>query len=1051
MRKAKKINNLLMVSGFATLLISFSFPASAVGANQEIVQVSSQVVKGKIVDENNEPMVGVSVSIRGGKSRVITNASGDYSINASVNSTLEISFIGYKKQSVNVGSRSVINFKMEVEATELNEIVAIGYGTVKKKDLTGAVSSVKASEIRLSPVSNPVEAMQGRVAGLDIARESGKSDASSSILLRGNRSLTADSDPIYIIDGIQGSISNVNPNDIATIDVLKDASATAIYGSAGANGVIIVTTKQAEKGRVQVDFDSYAGTNGWASYPGALKGKSWLNYLEEGYYATNGSHSSSQDELLTAWNLSPSILDSYISNNKWVDWVDETLKTGTQQNYALSVRGGTDKVMSAFSMGYNRNDGIYKNDYTDKYTMRGNINIQPAKWIRAGIQTGLIFKNAESRSSRINKTFNTVPLGDVYDENGNINQYPIDGMTVVSLIADDIKGTYSNNTKSIAITANPYVEFNLAKGLTFKSILGTSLSASRNGIFNSDHTYMALTGSSTAIRNGTYKSDFGFGYTWENIANYYFKIGEDHDFNTTLISSYSRNQSESGTAYNEGFLYDDFLFYNLDAGTKPTVSTEYSETKKMSVAGRINYSYKGKYLLTGSVRYDGASQLASKWDVFPAGAFAWRISEEDFMDWSREWLSNLKLRTGYGVSGNANIDAYVTKSQITSGSDLLNLGGGAVSTSIPTQAVGNESLGWEKSYNFNLGLDFGFFNNRIDGSLELYKTDTKDVIYARNLPFSGGGYTAKLAYIMNANIARMLNKGIELTLNTRNIQTKDFKWNSSLTFARNWEEVKSIDLGSGTSVEDLISLGLFLGQPKDTYYDYKKIGIWQKDEAADAAAFGLAPGDVKVKTSLTKKSDGVWVKNTTDASGNVVETEYSAANPYTINATDDRVIVGQKTPKWTAGFQNTFYYKNVDLTIFANMRWGQTVNGELLGYFKYGSMNLPDNYNYWTENNPTNDYPRPYLSRSPKYSSPTLGLSYVDGSYAKIKNITLGYNLPEKINKKIGLGNLRVYGTIYNPIIITKSHLLNGVDPETGATDSYPLYKQMVFGVNMVF
>jgi TonB-linked SusC/RagA family outer membrane protein len=1047
MSKTRKMNRLLMITGLVTLMMSFTFTASAAKGNAEVERSAAQTVKGKIVDENNEPMIGVLVSVKGANKRVITDNSGNYSVSAESGDVLEFAFIGYQKQSVSVDSKSVIDLKMEPESTSLNEVVAIGYGTVKKRDLTGAVSSVKAKDITMSPVTNPVEALQGRVAGLDIARESGKADAGSSVLMRGTRSLEKGDNPIYIIDGIQGSITNLNPSDIASIDILKDASSTAIYGSAGANGVIIVTTKQAEKGKIQVDFNAYVGVNGWASYPSALQGDAWLAYLEEGYYATNGTHSTSQDQLLTAWNLSPTVLSSYISAGKWVDWVDETLQTGSQQNYTLGLRGGSEKVQSSFSLGYNRTDGIYKNDFSDKFTMRGSVNLVPSKWLKAGIQTGLIYKNGQSRGSRINKAFGTVPLGDVYNESGEINQYPIDGMTVVSLLADDIDGTYTNNSKSINITANPYAEFTLAKGLTVKSVLGTTLSAGRTGVYNSDHTYMMLVGSSTALSNATYSTSLGYSYTWENIANYHFKVAEDHDFGATLISSYSNSQSETSSAYNEGLLYDDFLYYSLSAGTNPSVASSYTGSKMMSFAGRVNYSFQGKYLLTGSVRYDGASELAQQWDVFPAGAFAWRISDEDFMENTKGWLSNLKLRTGYGVSGNAgSAKPYGSKSGVTSGSDLINLGGGALTTSIPTQTVGNAALRWEKSYNLNVGLDFGLFNGRIDGTIELYDTDTKDVIYNRSIPYSDGGYTAKLAYTMAANIARTHNKGVEISLNTRNIETKDFKWTSNITFARNWEEVKSIDLGSATTVDNLTSLGLFMGSPIGVWYDYKKTGIWQSNEAADAAVFGLLPGDVKVATTLTRKEEGVWVKTAED--GTV--TEYTSTNPYAINAADKQIL-GQKTPKWTAGFQNTFTYKNFDLSVFATARWGQTINGALLGYFSYGSLNLPDNYDYWTEDNPTNDFPRPYMTTRSTISSSTLGLTYVDGSYVKIKNITLGYTLPRTIQKKVGLSDLRIYGTLYNPIIITKSHLLNGVDPETGASDSYPLYKQLVFGINMSF
>ncbi|PTN09524.1 TonB-linked SusC/RagA family outer membrane protein [Mangrovibacterium marinum] len=1011
----------------------------------------TKTVKGQVTSEKGDLIPGVTVFVKGTSIGTITDTDGKYSLQGvPANGTLVFSFVGMKALEVPVQNLSVIDVTMEEETIGLEEVVAIGYGTVKKKDLTGAVSTVKADEISIAPVVNPVEAIQGRVAGLDITRGDGRAGGSTSILLRGNRSLTASSEPIYIIDGIQGSISNLNPNDIESMDILKDASSTAIYGSAGANGVIIVTTKQARRGKIQVDLDSYVSVNGWPSYPSALQGDSWLNYLEEGYYATNGIHSSSMDELLTAWGIGS--VSSYVNDNKWVDWVDETLQTGVQQNYSVSIRGGTETVQANFSLGYNKVNGIYKNDFQDKATMRSSINVNAADWIKFGLQTGLTYTNGETRSSRINKAFGLEPIGDVYDQDGNINVYPAGKEAgIVSLLADDIDGTYKNNTKAIAVTANPFVELTLAKGLTVRSILGTSITARRNGVYNSDHTYMMLIGSANEISNASYNTSLAYSYNWENILNYKFTIGEDHDFTTTLISSYAHSQHESSSSYSEGFLYDDFEFYNLDAGLNPIVSSSYGHSKRMSVAARAIYSYKGKYIINASVREDAASQLAKQWDIFPAGAFAWRVSDENFMAGTKNWLSNLKLRLGYGVSGNSNISAYVTRSEVTSGVDALNLGGGQLVTNIPTQAVGNTDLGWEKSYNMNIGLDFGLFDNRIDGSLEWYDTDTKDVIYARNLPYSSGGYTAKIPYTMNMNIARMSNKGLELTLNTRNIQTDKFKWNSTFTFARNWEEVTSIDLGSGTTVDDLVSLGLFMGSPKNTVYDYKKIGIWQTGEEADAAVFGLAPGDVKIESSLTKVSDGVWEKTTTDDDGNAVVTQYTAENPYTINASDDRQIVGQGSPKWTAGFQNSFKYKNFNLDIFMTARWGQMIEGELLGYFGYGNKNLPDMYNYWTEDNPTNDFPRPYLSRSTDYSSPTAGLNIVDGSFVKVKNITLGYTFPKKTLNTLRLSNLYLYGTLYNPFVFAKSDILDGVDPETNASDSFPLYKQVVFGVNVSF
>ncbi len=1023
------------------------------------VRIQKHVVTGTVSDANGQPLAGSNIIEKGTSNGAQSDFDGNFSIAvSSPNATLVVSYLGFTTVEVPINGQRTIQVTLNEDASGLDEVIVIGYGTVKKRDLTGAVSSVKSDDIKLAPVISPIEAIQGRVAGLDITRNDGRSNSGFSILLRGNRSLTASSEPIYIIDGIQGSINNLNPNDIESIDVLKDASSTAIYGSAGANGVIIITTKKAKEGKIQVDFDSYVSINGNPSFPSPLKGDAWLNYLRDGYIASENPTPDDRDAVLSAWNLTPADVNPYIDNGKYIDWVDETFKTGIQTNNTLSIRGGNEKVQASFSMGHNKTEGVYKDDNINVYTMRSDLNVQATSWAKFGITTGLIFKDRESNRSRINKAFGIIPLGDVYDENGDINQYPMgEEAGIVSVLANNIPGTYRNNNKSYNITANPYAEFTLAKGLSVKSILGVSISNSRTGEFKSDHTYLMLTGSENKVRSGSYSTSLGYSYTWENILNYKTTINEDHDLGATFITSYAKSQNESASSYSEGFLYDDFSFYNLEAGLNPIVSSDYNNKKRMSYAGRLNYSYKGKYLLTGSVRYDGVSQLAdNRWDAFPAGAIAWRISDEDFMDASKKWLSNLKLRAGYGVSGNTNIGPYVTKTETTNGPDNLNFGGGQVLTTIPTEFIGNSGLSWEKSYNLNIGLDFGLLHNRIDGSIEWYNTDTKDVIYERALASTIGGFTPKIQYAQYGNIAEMNNHGIEFTLNSTNIRTKDFQWHSTLTFARNWEEIKAISLGNNVSLDDLVSEGLFIGSPRDVYYTYKKIGIWQLGEEADAAVFGLVPGDVKVESSLTKISDGIWGRTITDDSGNPVEEQYTASNPYAINATDDRQIIGQAAPKWTAGFQNTFKYKNFDLSIYTTARWGQMIDGELLGYFQHGVINIPDNYDYWTPTNPTNDYPRPLAtSRAPIPNGsepiPNESLIHVDASYIKIKNITLGYSLPERFLRNIGATNLRVYGTIYNSLVFTKSHLLDGLDPETRASDSFPLYKQMVFGLNVSF
>ncbi len=1019
-------------------------------------------ITGKVTTVSGDPIPGVNIIIKGTETGSITDADGNYALSdVPADAVLVFSFIGMLTEEVEVGNRNEINITLVEDILNLDEVVVIGYGTVTKRDLTGAVSSVKSQEINMAPVVSPVEAIQGRVAGLDITRNDGRASSGMNILLRGSRSIRANEDgeygddPIYIIDGIQGSINNLNPSDIISIDILKDASSTAIYGASGANGVIMITTKKAEKGKMQVDLNSYISFNGNPSYPKPLQGEAWFDYLEEGYYATYGEAPADRNALLQAWGYTPDVLNPYIDSSKWIDWIDESLRTGIQHNTNLSIRAGNDKVQSSFSIGYNRTEGIYKNDYLESLSLRENLNISSADWVDFGIITGAIYKNRESRSSRLNKSFGMIPLGDVYDENGEINQFPVEGRTdIVSILADNIDGTYRNNKKSLNITANPYIEITPLKGLSFKSILGTSLSASRQGIFNSDHTYMILAGSQPPIKYASYETSLDYSYTWENILDYKITLAGNHNLGATLITSYGNNKEESSEGKSDDFIYDEYLFFNLDAGVNPSITNYYEESQRLSYAGRVNYNFMGKYFITGSVRYDGTSKLAETWDVFSSGAVAWRISDENFMNWSKNWLNNLKLRAGYGVAGSDNIDPYSTVSEVTNGDDEINLGGGQLQTIVPTQSITNLKLGWEKTYSLNIGLDFGLFRGRIDGIFEWYDQDSKHLIYNRPLPFSSGGFGPKDAYELADNIASMSNKGIELTLNTRNIQTKDFQWNSTFTFSRNWNKITAIELSSGEELEKLITEGLFIGEPRDVFYSYKKIGIWQTADTADAAVFGLLPGDVKVASSLTKESNGVWYGTVTGSDGNDSTVYYTADNPYTINANDDRQILGQEKPKWIAGFQNTFTYKGFDLNIFITARWGHMIQGELMGYFKHGNINIPDNYDYWTETNPTNDYPRPYESRPQSRDSDPLGgdaLTYVDASYIKVKNITMGYTLPQSLMNRIFIRNLRIYGTVYNSLILTKSHLLKGIDPETGASDSFPLYKQLVFGVNVSF
>lgn len=1059
------------------MLLGIPQEASAENSLPVLSVNQAQKVTGQVVDENGEPMIGVTVRAKGGKAATVTDLDGNFTLSlpAGVKS-IEVSYLGYAKQTINIQGKRNISVSLQPDAKVMDEVVVVGYGTVKRRDLTGAISSVKSEDIKQAPVVNAMEGLQGKISGLDITRESGQAGSSPTILLRGNRSLTADCSPLYIIDGVSGGdINNINPNDIESIEVLKDASSTAIYGSAGANGVIIVTTKQGTQGKVQVDFNAYVGINAFPQYPSTYKGQAWIDFLTEGYVARYNEQPADLDVLFNSVGLSEGAMQAY-KDNKWIDWKDQILHTGVQQNYSLSVRGGNERHQGYMSVGYQQEKGLYKNDKLDQITFRAGSTYKINNIVKVGFQSNLSYRNQDSRNSRLSKTLNQIPLGDVYNEDGTLNKYPIADMNnYINILADDSQQAYQHNRKTTTINVAPFVELTPFKGFHFKSLFNATLSSSRNGIWDGLDTYMKLSGSQDNKRTASYASTFGYSYQWQNVATYNFKIKKDHDITLTGIVEYTNNRSEGSTAQNELFEYDDFLWYNLSAGLKPYVSSYYSETAKMSYAGRVNYNYLGRYLLSASIRWDGASQLYNKWSSFPAISAGWRISDEPFMKSTKGWLDNLKLRVGYGVSGNANIKPYVSLTSVTNSANLLNLGSGQVQSFILSQNVANHDLTWEKSYNWNVGLDFAFLNNRIDGSLEFYSTDTKGVLYDRPLPTSYGGFNAKSPYKKTSNIARIKNNGVELTINSRNIETKNFRWNSTFTFAKNNEKLKEINMGNNVTVDELIALNLFLDQPVHTFYGYKKTGIWQLGQEDQAACFGSEPGDVRLdvpglvydpnytyntkqtvtdeegnKTEIDVPHKGGYYKpseDTTDKEGNVTHNYYTANRTYSLS-TNDRQILGHKTPDWTIGFQNQFQIYDFDISVMATMRWGQMVNGELLSYVS--NTNQPTCYDYWTPTNPTNAFPRPHQGHS-MTTQQKESLNYVDGSFIKIKNITVGYTLPRKALKKIGMTRLRVYGTITNPFIWRKSDMLKGMDPESNASDKFPLYKTLVFGINASF
>lgn len=1005
-------------------------------------------ITGTVLDENGDPMIGVSVIEEGTKTGVATDLDGNFSLNVHPGAVLHFSYIGYKSQSIKVGKTNSIEVTMQPDDNVLDDVVVIGFGTVKKRDLTGAISSVKSDVITLTPSSNPMSALQGRVAGLDITQTSGQPGEGLNIQLRGNRSITASGNPLFIIDGMPGNYSTINPNDIESIEVLKDASSTAVYGSEGSNGVIIITTKKGEEGKMRVNFDAYMGVNGWATTP---EMNSPAQYIKTRELANKYSGSTIDD----------SNLDDYrnaLAAGQTIDWVDEMLGTGLTQNYSLSMSGGTKATQAYFSLNYSDENGQYKNDNFKVYSSSVRVNTQLNDWLSGGLHIQASYTNRNTTSSHLDNALRAAPFGVLRNEDGSLNPYPILGNTnVPNLLLNQDQDAYRNNNNRLYLYVQPYVRITPLKGLTLESRMSLKYQNTNSNRYIGYNSYEYFTSSeqTSVSTNARITNSKTWGYTWENILTYNFKLADIHEFTLTGVTTWSSSQDDGSELYNTQIPSNTMYWTNMGkAEGLPTIGSSYSMHKRMGYVGRINYTLMGKYLFSASVRRDGDSVLASgrHWSTFPAFSLGWRISDENFMESTRSYLNNLKLRVGYGETGAAGIAPYSSYSIISTGQ--MSLGGQLTNTSFYPQIITNPALTWERSKSWNIGLDFGLFNNRIDLAAEYYITNTHDVIWEQSLPSNNGAFSATQMFKTNRNIASTRNQGFELTLTTHNIDTKDFKWSSTLTFSNNKEEVTSLGHNAaeyvqrGTGDKDYT---LHIGDPVNSFYNYKFNGIWQSNEEADAAVFGLQPGDMKIYVpNMRRVSEGVWEKTIVNADGSVETRTYDANNKYQINA-NDKMIIGHNSPDWSLGFQNTFNYKWFDLSIYMYWRNGQTFYYEPIGWYDGHGGAFPAHFNYWTPDNPSNQFPALDANREWQNKTGNSAIYFVDGSFFKIKNITLGYTLPELACRKVGISKFRVYGTITNPLVSASSKLLKGYDPEMNGSFNFPLTRQLVFGLNVSF
>ena len=1010
----------LFVCALVTATMQMSIPVVAEnltgGGKLTDLQAVEQerIVTGTVVDEHGEPLIGVSVMMKGSSKGAVTDLDGKFSLSVPSNSTLVISYIGYQTQEIKVGNKRTVSVALVPDDQLLDEVVVVGYGTVKKRDLTGAVTSVKAEDIVRSPTSNVMEAIQGQVAGLDITRSSGEAGAEMNMTLRGTRSINGSNEPLFIIDGMEGSYDELNPNDIASIEVLKDASSTAVYGAAGANGVIIITTKTPEKNKFSIDLDAYYGWNVITSFPEMNTGEDYINFRREAQ-RTVGAWNGPEDDA----NLFPNYLQEFIDNNQWVDWFDLASQTGTTTSYNLNTSYSNDRLTSYFSLGYYDMEGLLKGDELERYSARAKIDFKANDIIKYGVNLYAVYSKNDKRSSRIwNRIICTPPLGTPYDEEGNLVDYPCGTTANINPLADMGEGRYVHNIKTLSLSPQIYFELTPLKGLSFKSVLGGYFRTKKDAEYSGAKSFQGMESNDV---QATIPNTFTYNYKWQNILTYNFKIRDDHEFTITGVTEWTKDREEVVTATANGFDTDYYAYHNLGAATgTPQVSSSYVGSQQMSYVGRINYSYKGRYLFTLSSRWDGSSMLASghKWDVFPAGAFAWRVSDEDFMQ-NVKAVSNLKLRVSYGVTGNAGADEYATLDFSRTG--VLGFQDTPQYYSGYSSSIANTALGWEKSYMWDIGLDLGLFKDRLSLTLDWYRTDTKDILFEKSLPYAIGGY-ASSAFTIWSNVGETRNRGLELAITSHNFTGLDFTWDTTLTFSTNKEEVIKTTSDGPLQFGDYY---LIKGQPINTYYGYKYAGIWGTDEAEEAAKYDQVPGQVRIA----------------DKDGNG-----------TLN-TDDYYVLGSATPKWSGSLLNNFTYKNFDLSVLLVMRWDWTINYGLTGWYRTDGINpSPTVCDYWTPENQDARYPRPDASVANGQALYNEWINFFDGSYLKVRNITLGYTFPKKWLDTLKIDRARIYFTANNPFIWTKCDYLKDYDPEKGGNDDdAPLSKQFVFGVNISF
>jgi TonB-dependent starch-binding outer membrane protein SusC len=1001
-------------------------------------EVKTHLVTGRILDENGEPLMGVSVVQKGTSTGTSSDLDGNFTLKVSNDAILIFTYVGYRKQEFAVGAQQKLSVSLVPNNKVLDEIVVVGYGVVKKSDLTGSVGNVKAENITAMGATSLAESLQGQVAGVNISQSSSRAGDSFTVQIRGKSSLN-NGDPLYVVDGVVCDNMNfLNPMDIEKVDILKDASSTAIYGSRATNGVIMITTKKGSSSstRTTISYDGYCGIKTTANMPDFMNGDQFLNYRFDRYLLSSMDSSTG----LTTWNMSDSnflnfwgngsqvVKDMYTKKN-YTNWRDIVTRTGSQQNHFVNVSGNAKNISYRIGLGYQNEDGILYDSY-DRWNIKGAIDHTISDHFAAGFSTNMATSTKKSGSMySILEGFRMTPtMPCYYWEGTNAGQliaqpgkdaaiYPNGGGPTSSVNPVLDRKNSKDNTDGYDMMANLYFQYTPIKELIFKTTFSPMYSKTHRGTFYNTNTQLRF-GKTNYAEN---YNDENFSYTWDTQANFIKTIG-DHSLNVlALVSAYQ--QKLQGDYINVVDMPFDVDWYNLGSGTVQDQTSYYKKISMLSYVGRINYSYKNRYLLTVSSRWDGSSKFQKKnrWGMFPSAAFAWRISDEPFMQPTSKWLSYLKLRASFGITGNnAGVGPYDTQA-------LANIKyyynfGNTVANGYG-YSMTNSDLTWEKTSEFDLGADFGLIN-RINGSLDLYDRTSRRLLMNMQTPLELGSYSGSIV----SNVGKVNNRGIEVQVSTINIKNRDLRWETSFTFARNINSIKELN----GAKKDLVGNKWFINHPIDVVYGYKYTGICTRE---DAQAYEK---NNNIKTKFYEGEMKVF-----DKDGNGI-----------IDA-NDKMILGHCDPTWTGSIISNLTYRNFDFSFNIYCSQGSRVESpfmaEFLDYTQRGMMRLNMDF-YVPQGAPIlgkdGTISQQTTTHYGKYPFPTNGSdgkgggiywtndsdepqTFVNNSFVKVKNITLGYTFPQKWISKIHISFLRIYANILNPFTITK---YKGFDPEWAAS-----------------